>query len=483
MSPHKKIKIAVVCLLISAVLFGSVSFVKAVGGNLDNSFQPGSGADSSVRTTAIQPDGKITIGGYFTTFTNTLRKRIAWLNPAPGALQGALSFSASGYSVGEGDGIAQITLTRTGNTDNKVVAKVTLSDVTTNPADYGFTPGSLDTTFNPGSGANNIVYTTTVQPDGKILIGGSFTSYNGVARNGIARLNPDGSLDSTFNPGAGTGGNAVDVRTMAIQPDGKIVIGGGFTQYDGTTRLGIARLNSDGSLDTTFNPGAVYYLWVYATALQPDGKIIIAGDFTTDFGAPFNRIARLNWDGSIDRTFNPGSSTSGTQGNGVVFATALQPDGKLVVGGLFDSYNGTPSNSIARLKLDGSVDTTFNPGSGANGTVASIVVQPDGKFLLGGSFTSIDSISRNRVTRLNADGSLDTTFNPGSGADSFVRTVTLQPDGKVIVGGHFNSINGVSRNSVARLNADGSLDTAFNPGANGTVWTAALRPDGKVICS
>jgi len=335
--------------------------------------------------------------------------------------------------------------------------------------------GTIDTTFNPGTGANGTVNTTALQPDGKILIGGEFTSYKGTARNRIARLNADGNLDTTFNPGTGTNGT---VYTTALQPDGKIIIGGDFTSYNGTARIRIARLNADGSLDTTFNPSTGANYFVETTALQPDGKIIIGGNFTTYNGTARNRIARLNANGSVDTTFNPGTGT-----NFQVSTTALQPDGKILIGGDFIVYNSTARNRIARVNADGSLDTTFNPGTGANGGVDATALQPNGKIIIGGTFSSYNGTARNYIARLNADGSLDATFNPGAGANDNVNTTALQPDGKIIIGGWFTSYNGTTRNHIARLNADGSLDATFKQGqgASGPVVTTALQPDGKII--
>jgi uncharacterized delta-60 repeat protein len=196
-------------------------------------------------------------------------------------------------------------------------------------------PGSLDTSFDPGSGANSVVWAIAEQPDGKILIGGDFTIYNGAPRNRIARLNSDGSLDAGFNPGSGANN---DVRAMAVQPDGKILIGGWFTIYNGAPRNYMARLNSDGSLDTGFDPGSGANEFLYVVALQPDGKILIGGEFTIYNGAPRNYIARLNSDGSLDTSFDPGSGA-----NEWVWAMAVQPDGKILIGRRFHELQWHPS--------------------------------------------------------------------------------------------------------------------------------------------
>lgn len=166
--------------------------------------------------------------------------------------------------------------------------------------------------------------------------------------------------------------------------------------------------------------------------------------------------AQFSLPGELDTTFN-----TGTGADNIVWSVTVQPDGKVLLGGFFTIYNGISRNRIARLNLNGSLDTTFNPSIGANNIVRSVVLQPDGKILIGGQFTSYNSIPRNYIARLNADGSLDPTFNPGTGANNLVLTLALQPDGKVIIGGLFTSYNGTSRNRIARLHANGSLDTTL----------------------
>jgi uncharacterized delta-60 repeat protein len=338
------------------------------------------------------------------------------------------------------------------------------------------TPGALDTGFDPGSGANGLVQAVTVQPDGKVLVGGSFTHMDGTACGHIARLNGDGSLDP-LKLHVGTNG---DVRGIAVQPDGKILIGGNFTQVDGADRNYVARLYADGSLDASFNPGDGPDGSVEDLALQPDGKVLVGGYFTQVDGVVRNHVARLNTDGSLDTSFDPGTGT-----NDPIEAVALQPDGKVLIGGRFTQVNDFTVNRIARLNENGTLDMTFIPGAGADYPVYAIVVQPDGKVLVGGSFIHIyytDTVRR-RIARLNGDGSLDSSFSPAAGASDIVRTISLQTDGKIIIGGWFTEVNGEERNRIARLNGDGSLDASFDPGDGPSlaVEAVAAYPHGKAI--
>jgi len=362
------------------------------------------GSDASVYIYAIQPDGKIIIGGNFSQYNGVSRNRIARLN----------------------------------------------SD------------GSLDTSFNPGTGLTNVIRSICIQPDGKIIIGGDFTTYNGVSRNRIARLNSDGSLDTSFNPGAGVDNS---VYSCSIQSDGKIIIAGDFITYNDVGRDGIARLNSDGSLDTSFNPGTGARYSVYTVATQQDGKIIIAGNFTTYNGVSRNRIARLNSDGSLDTSFNPGTGAD----QFIRFLT-IGLDSKIIIVGDFTKYNGTPRNRIARLNSDGSLDTSFNPGTGADYAIFSIYRQPDNKLIINGYFSQYNGVSRNRIARLNSDGSLDTSFNPNIGADDAIFFSSTDMGGRIVIVGNFTMYNGQMRNYIARINSDASLDNSFNK-QNLSFWT------------
>src|SRR5258707_458735 len=282
------------------------------------------------------------------------------------------------------------------------------------------TAGDLDPSFDPGIGVTTggTVNAVAVQSDGKIVLGGSFSLYNGVARNRLARINSDGSLDSSFNPGAGAnGGNPnATVNALAVQSDGKILIGGSFGSYNGVSRRNIARINSDGSLDTSFTPGSALNNTVFALAIQNDGKILAGGAFVSQ-----NRIARFNPDGSVDGTFQ-------TDTNSTVSAIAIQSDGKIVLGGSF-TFTSTGQTYVVRLNSNGSVGTSFNPFicSTSNGGIFALAIQPDGKIVIGGRFR------RNATTyilaRLNSDGSFDSFAGlvPNSGFAVFA--VALQSDG------------------------------------------------------
>jgi delta-60 repeat domain len=236
-----------------------------------------------------------------------------------------------------------------------------------------------------------------VQSDGRIIVGGKFTSVNGIGRNNIARLNVNGTLDESFNPGTGIDSSisTPSVRALAVQSDGRIIVGGEFTSVNGVGRNNIARLNANGTLDGSFDAGTGANDTVQALAVQPDGKVLMAGFFTNVSGVARSRVARLNANGSLDTGFAGGGA------NDVVFALVRQPDGRIVIGGNFTSAGGSGRNRIARLTANGSLDTSFDPGSGVTGgSVLCLALQSNGRVLLGGSFTTVGGTVRWSLARL-----------------------------------------------------------------------------------
>ncbi len=452
-------------------------------GSLDSTFAPGSGFNDLVYSVSIQTDGKVLVGGDFTSFNGTATPRLARLN-SDGSLDSTFTQTGSGLS----SRVASIFIQSSGKIlvggppsyNGTVKPRVALLNL----------DGSIDNSFAPsatGVGLDNTVNALAIQSDRKVVAGGNFTSHSGVLVPRVARFKTDGSLDSTFTQ-MGTGPSDY-VVTVALQGDGKVLLGGAFTTYSGTSLPSIARLNSDGSLDTSFaQVGAGLSSHVLSMAVQSDGKLLVGGLFTAYNGTSRPYVARLNSNGSLDPTF----AQSGTGLGGafpVVRTLGIQNDGKVLLGGGFTDYDGTSRPCIARLNSDGTLDTTFAPtGSGLNGFVFSLAIQSDGKVLVGGSFNSYNGTPTPYVVRLNSDGSLDTTFAPtGSGLDSAVHKLAIQNDGKVLVGGYFTSYNGTSKTSIARLNSDGSLDTTFSPtgagfeGGSSPVTSLAIQSNGKVV--
>jgi uncharacterized delta-60 repeat protein len=469
-------------------------------GDVDLSFNPESGVNGTVRALVRQPDGKFIIGGEFTTVRGLWQPWLARLNEDG---TGDPSFVPTGFS----NAVETIAL----QPDGKVLVgfQVTLTECY---EDWGCenyfasmltrlnSDGSFDSAFSNATFTAYEGYGTgalLVQPDGRIIVGGRFTHVNGTEQGGIARMNANGTLDMTFQPGSGIGGYQAHILSLARQTDGKILVAGGFTTFAGTNVSGLARLNTNGNLDTTFNTGTNIsggYPSPYAVALQPDGKILIAGAFTNANG---KCVARFHPDGNLDATFVPdlpiGTITS-PYDSASAYAMTLQTDGKLIVAGTTTHFVGcdemggncgpsTTTSFIVRLNANGSRDFAFT-NSTANpaywSTFNEMVLQPDGRVLIAGAFTEIDGARRKHIARLNTNGGLDEAFYSGQGLEWAVSKMALQTNGQVLVGGPlvegtsywqpaadiYPLVDGANQYGRARFNADGSSDRTFVSGAN-----------------
>ena len=297
--------------------------------------------------------------------------------------------------------------------------------------------GTVDSAF-PDLNFNDDVHAIAVQSNGKIFVGGRFTSAGGETRSRLARLNADGTLDSTFTLGASN-----QIFDLALQSDDKIVVIGEFSTILGARHYFMARLNADGTVDSGFS--STLDTTAYALAIQPDGKILVGGAFEFAGGRVRKKLARLNSDGSADTSF-PDPNI-----NSQVYAITMQSDGKILVGGFFTSVGGLPRNRLVRFNSDGTLDAGFNANIvGTLGDVSSIAVQADGKILVGGVFTSVDGTARKNFARLNSDGTLDTTYG-NLDINQWVGEVRVQADGRILLGGGFTSVGGITRNRFARV--------------------------------
>jgi uncharacterized delta-60 repeat protein len=441
-----------------------------LNGSIDNDFNPGSGFNSTVFALTTQPDGKLLAGGAFTSFNGINVSRVVRINNT-----GAIDTE---FNIGLGFNLPIYAISLLSNGKFYVGGAQTVFDgKTMNYLGKLNTDGTRDNSFNNATAFNGPVQSIFVLQDGKIMVGGTFTTYNNEINNNIVKLNPDGSIDNTFNQ-TGVGFNS-NVFAFAELAGDILLVGGQFTTYNTATHNRIIALNPNGTLNTSLNLGAGANSVVRTIALQADGKILLGGAFTSFNGVNINRIVRLNTDGSIDNSFVVGTGFPST-----VRSIAIQNDGKILVGGEFVSYNGvTAKNRIVRLNIDGSIDNTFNSGVGFNAAVVKLIVAPNQKIYASGEFTSFDNINRNRITRLNNNGSLDGQFNPGIGFNNTVNEIALQNDGKIIAVGLFTSYSGQDRNRIVRVNDDGNIDLTFNVGVglNNTGNAVVLQSDGKAI--
>lgn len=242
-------------------------------------------------------------------------------------------------------------------------------------------------------------------------------------------------LDPSFTPGGvyapGT------VYTAVEQPDGKRVVAGVFTRVNGSSAIGVARLDAMGALDATFQQNIGTAGRAYRPRLLPNGQILLisVGGPIAAGGLTRESVLRLNANGTADASFNAG--TGATSGSSPIFVDDILPlpNGQMVVVGPFDTFNGTSAGRIVRLTATGAVDPTFNSGSGANQEIEIIVGLPNGQLLVGGYFTSYNGLPANGLARLNADGSLDTTFSTAFANQSEAINLLVQPDGKILVAG------------------------------------------------
>jgi uncharacterized delta-60 repeat protein len=343
----------------------------------------------------------------------------------------------------------------------------------------------FDPSFKTGTGTDNLVEQVLPLADGKILICGGFTQYNGDAIPWIARLNEDGSRDRSFNPQV-----SYWVRHMAVQSDGKIVIAGFFKAVEGVSRNLVARLNPDGSLDRSFDPGRgaeekivpndpqpITIFWV---TLQPDGKILITGSFSKYNAESANAIARLNPDGSLDHTFQIGSGID-SWGRFIL----VQPNSQILLTGWFTSYNGQSHNRMVRLNSDGTIDSSFNTFFGDKTAIYTAALLSDGKYVVAGHSKNEEGLFHREMERLNPDGSVDQSF-PAT-TNEKTESLFVQPDGKIVVGGYFWLANDQPRSHLARFNPDGTLDNDFVVKVDwldsGYVWTVAPDRNGNILFS
>jgi uncharacterized delta-60 repeat protein len=482
------------------------------------------GVIGSVFSSLCLSNGKIIIGGSFKAFNGKSINGITRLN-----IDGSLD---AGFRSGlaEGDVIKFIllqpnnqliiggTFKKYGKTRINQIARINVN-------------GTLDTAFNAEIGANGSITKAVLEPQGKIIIIGNFTQYNNVNKNGIARLNSNGQLDPTFNytdtttheptnlalqadgklivtftdnyeknnllARLNTNGaldpsfkvesrqgmsNFISLHAIAIQANGKIIIGGSVASGVENINAYCERINADGRTDVTFDPDTKGTV-INTISIQPNGKIVLSGFYKNNsIQKPYctNTLERINADGSTDPTFNHYSATEGIGFNN--YTTSIQSDGKIILGGSFKH----PQSGITRLNSDGAVDIHFNTVTGANGRVSTIVKQANGKFLVGGSFSSYNGVRCRRFTRINADGSLDTKFNDQINAvDASVNCIALQSDQKIILGGSFTLNSGTQFNNIVRLNANGTEDATFNTGnvVIGDVSSISIQEDDKILIS
>jgi uncharacterized delta-60 repeat protein len=423
---------------------------------------------------------------------------------SPISIAGATINSQGVLSIPSGVAIGTYTLnymlSAIGNCTTSDIAAITIV----------VTDGSITPTIVAGLRANNTVSLIGLQSSNKSIISGFFSRYNNILQNRIARLNTNLTLDTTFNS-SGPSPSSYPPQSMAIQSDDKIIVVGSFTGFSGGSNgFGIARLNVNGSIDTSFNAGgtgiSLLNYVAYTCAIQQDGKILVGGQFGSYNGVNCSSLIRLNSNGSIDPTF-----TFQNYSYSWVNRVLIQPDGKILVEGYFGySFTDPTNRHLIRLNSDGTLDSTFTTGyTGPTGPIPSVsysnvitlqnmALQSDGKIIIVGAFTNYNGTSTNNIIRLFSNGQIDSTFNTSTGVDRGINEALIEPTtNKIIIGGEFTTFGTTAVNKLIRLTTNGSLDTSFSIGSGttdtfpprGTIcfycynYVKALKqqPDGKII--
>lgn len=321
--------------------------------------------------------------------------------------------------------------------------------------------GSFDPTFVNG-GFDNMLRPVTLADDGSgdIYVGGDFANYAGSSRNFMTRINSDGSIDNGFAVGTGFNNTVFDI---AIAPDGSgdVYVTGYFTSYNGTPVNHIVRLNADGTIDAGFGIGTGFDADTFRVVPLKDGSgdLYVVGLFGDYNGTTRNGIIRINSDGTVDTGFAP---SSGLSGGGECIALARDGSGDIYVGGFSTGYNGNSADRLVRINSDGSYDAAFDTSPGFDNGVYGLAVADDGTgdIYVTGTFTTYAGVAAaGGVVRLNSDGTRDLGFAPAN-LNGYASPVALAEDGSqdVYVGGGFNTIGATGAQYLARLQSTGVVD-------------------------
>jgi uncharacterized delta-60 repeat protein len=457
----------------------------------DTIFPVGTGFNSMVTNVEILPGGKILCAGWFIDYSGESISNLCRLN-SDATLDTTFHQQLPGFSKVDSTPTGLFNMSVLPNGKIIVIGNFdhygndSLSGIALFNQD-----GTNDTTFNSRKG---FLVSNPDLPAAKVLTeqSGSFlvmtknnADYANYKRNKFVRLNSTGIInDNYFNINTGFFGSAP--TRIAGQSDGKLIITGSISDYDGYYSNGIVRLNSNGTPDTSFYigdgitmlPGKI----PNDVIVQPDGKIIIVGGFNVFNNHTVNGIVRLLPSGRIDPAFQTGSGFSALLSMNVN-CIALQNDGKIIVAGYFDNYNGNTVNNILRLDSTGNIDPSFNIGTGPDGIISAISVQPNGKIIVGGNFQNFNSISHSQIVRLNNDGTIDNSF---SGSVSGTINRIILSGAQIIACGQIYGCGSSIAHHIVKMNSDGSVDSVFTnnvkiDGINPFVYDIALLPSNRLV--
>lgn len=333
-----------------------------------------------------------------------------------------------------------------------------------------------DPIFPVGGGASNGIFKMLPLADGRVILGGAFPAYGSFSGRGLVRIWPNGQRDPGFNIGTGV---TTRVQELAAGPNGRVYVGGLFTSFNGTAVGDFVCIDSNGTIDPSFTVGTGFNNEVTALAVYPNGDIVVGGFFNQYKGQSVTQPVRIFANGQRDTTFNLGGA--GTFG--IIDAICVQPDNKILVAGTITQYNGQPAGRLIRLNPNGSRDSTFDLNLTFSHPINEIALLPDGRILAGGTFSSVNAIPMNRIARILPNGQPDPGFTTGTGFNATVRTVQVTGEGQIAVGGDFTSFNGIATNRIAVLDTNGNL--AYGTGScatsNGTIYAIVSRLDQSLV--
>lgn len=457
-------------------------------GLVDQTFQSWPGTRGVILAACSLPDKRLILGGQFSVFNGQTRTSLVRLNS-----NGSLDTSFDPLIGGRDPTVHVIRMQQDGRiliggrfklvdgVDRSCVARLTQE-------------GRLDHSFDPGDGAEDsfaVVYDIAIQTDGKILVAGLFTKFAGQSYEGLVRLLPDGRIDTSFSTEVKWSFGLACVRSVLLDERERILIGGRFDSVNAELRRGLARLMPDGELDLSFEASdgitGLGEPTVTVIRLTRDRKIIVGGQFTEINGVKWTSIARLSESGIPDASFNCNSGlTKEDETAGTVHDVALLEDGSLIVVGDFCHCENEVAPGLVRIMPDGLPDTGFVKNVGRPlkvGSVNAIAPQAGGGYIVGGHFGVVNGLERHALAHVTSTGKLNTEFNAAFAENSIVNTIVCLEKDQVLVGGEFELIGTVRRVNIARLDADGTLDVEFNPGSgpDGPVYALAMQEDGCAV--
>ena len=449
---------------------------------LDTGNGYGDGPNGSINSIVTQTDSKIILFGNFTRYNGKIRKnavRLFGISPGPAAPVDH-SFNAS---FGGG-----VPLKAVIQPDGKIIVVGSFTDcnsVTTKRIVRLNSNGSVDLAFNANiaNGPDAVVNDLKLMGDGSIYIAGNFKFYNGFNRASVVKLNSDGSLNSTFNAGSGGVGAGGIVTSIEVGPNQSFFfVGGQFNNiFNGITGpKALVRLTAQGNVDISVIPTNITGIINDIKILPGNSSIVVGGLFSISGNTPISNLARFDFStNSFFTGFNAQVPASDA------IRQILVSGSNLVVVGNFTSINTSPRGRIARINnlSSGGLDPIFANGYGANDQITCIAPESNGGFVVGGNFRKFDNTSRAFAARISANGLVSNPLTLNSGVDRSAHALAIQKDNRILVGGEFGYFNSNFRNGITRLLENGNVDASFNPlnGVDGSIHAIAVQPDGRIL--